>query len=64
VVADYRNHYTGEGDKATAALGKVVAEHTINQLIDAIDAIKNDDKTLMLQKEFYERVRKSQTRTP
>ena len=56
--ADFPNHYAGEGDKATVALGKLVAEHTISQLIDAIKAIKNDDKTLMLQKEFFNRVRK------
>jgi len=56
--ADYPNHYAGEGDKATAALGKLVADHTISQLIDAIKAVKSDDKTLMLQKEFFDRVRK------
>src|SRR6478735_2131460 len=56
--ADFPNHYAGEGDKATVALGKLVAEHTISQLIDAIKAIKTDEKTLMLQKEFFDRVRK------
>lgn len=56
--ASFPNHYAGEGDKATAALGKVVAEHTINQLIDAIKAIKSDDRTLKLQKEFFDRVKK------
>ncbi len=56
--AGYPNHYAGEGDKATVALGKLVAEHTISQLADAIKAIKSDDKTLMLQKEFYDRVKK------
>jgi len=56
--ADYPNHYAGEGDKATTALGKLVADHTISQLIDAIKAVKSDDKTLKLQKEFFDRVRK------
>ena len=56
--ADFPNHYAGEGDKATVALGKLVADHTISQLADAIKAIKNDTKTLMLQKEFFDRVRK------
>jgi creatinine amidohydrolase len=56
--ADYPNHYAGEGDKATVAFGKLVAEHTISQLVDAIKAVKSDDKTLMLQKEFFDRVRK------
>jgi creatinine amidohydrolase len=56
--ASYPNHYAGEGDKATTALGKLLADHTINQLIDAIKAVKSDDKTLQLQKEFFDRVRK------
>ncbi|MES2371571.1 MAG: creatininase family protein [Bacteroidota bacterium] len=56
--ADYPNHYAGEGDKATTALGKLIADHTISQLIEAIKAIKSDDKTLKLQKEFFDRVRK------
>lgn len=47
-----------EGDKASVALGKLVADHTISQLIDAIKAIKSDEKTLVLQKEFFNRVRK------
>jgi len=38
--------------------GKLVADHTISQLIDAIKPIKSDEKTLMLQKEFSDRVRK------
>jgi creatinine amidohydrolase len=56
--ADFPNHYAGEGDKATPSLGKLVAEHTISQLAEAIAAIKNDDKTLPLQKEFFDRVKK------
>jgi creatinine amidohydrolase len=55
--ADYPNHYAGEGDKATAALGKVVGDHTISQLADAIKAVKADKKTLQLQKEFFDRVK-------
>lgn len=56
--ADYPNHYAGEGDKATAALGKLVVEHTISQFIDPIKSVKADDKTLNLQKEFYDPVKK------
>jgi len=56
--ADYPNHYAGEGSKATTALGKLLADHTISQLTDAIKAIKIDNETLRLQKEFYDRVRK------
>ena len=55
--ADYPNHYAGEGSKATVALGKLVTEHTISQLVAALKAVKADVKTLSLQKEFFDRVK-------
>lgn len=55
--ADYPNHYAGEGSKATAELGKLVNEHYIESLIQALKAIKADKKTLELQNEFFERVK-------
>jgi len=58
--ADYPNHYAGEGAKATRALGELINEHTISQLSDALRAVKADTKTLQLQQEFFERVRKRQ----
>lgn len=54
--ADFPNHYAGDGSKATAALGKLVDDHFVDQLITALKAIKSDKKTLLLQHEFYERV--------
>ena len=57
--ADYPNHYAGEGAKATAALGKFITEHTISQLVTAIKDVKADKKTLQLQNEFFERVKKN-----
>jgi creatinine amidohydrolase len=56
--ASYPNHYAGEGAKATAALGKLITEYTIDSLVRALKAIKADTKTLQLQKEFYDRVKK------
>lgn len=56
--ADFPNHYAGEGAKATKELGEVVTEHTISQLVQAIKDVKADTKTLELQKEFFERVKK------
>ncbi|MCW3116970.1 MAG: creatininase family protein [Chitinophagaceae bacterium] len=56
--ADYPNHYAGEGSKATVALGKLITEHTITQLVAALKAVKEDTKTLILQKEFFDRVKK------
>ncbi|MBY0348099.1 MAG: creatininase family protein [Hydrotalea flava] len=56
--ADFPNHYAGEGDKATAALGELLVNHVVDQLANAIKAIKADTTTLPLQEEFYKRVRK------
>jgi creatinine amidohydrolase len=56
--ADYPNHYAGEGAKATATLGKFITEHTISQLVTAIKDVKADQKTLQLQNEFFNRVKK------
>ena len=56
--ADYPNHYAGDGSKATVELGKLVTEHTIGQLVTALKAVKADVKTLALQKEFFDRVKK------
>ena len=55
--ADYPNHYAGEGAKATAELGRLVNEHYIESLVQALKAIKADKKTLELQNEFFERVK-------
>ncbi|WP_298300355.1 creatininase family protein [Hydrotalea sp.] len=56
--ADFPNHYAGEGDKATPALGKLLVNHVVDQLADAIKAVKADTTTIPLQNEFFERVRK------
>jgi creatinine amidohydrolase len=55
--ADFPNHYAGEGAKATRELGKLVTDHVIDQFVAALKAIKTDTKTLMLQKEFFDRVK-------
>jgi creatinine amidohydrolase len=56
--ADYPNHYAGEGAKATRELGELVNEHFIGQLVTALKDVKSDTKTLALQKEFFDRVKK------
>jgi creatinine amidohydrolase len=55
--ADYPNHYAGDGSKATQALGKLISEHIIGQLVTALKNVKADTKTLALQKEFFDRVK-------
>lgn len=54
--ANYPNHYAGEGGEATEALGKIITEHTVETLVAALEAIKADTSTLMLQHEFFDRV--------
>ncbi len=56
--ASYPNHYAGEGAKATRELGQLVTEHYIDTFVAALKAIKTDTKTIELQNEFFERVRK------
>jgi len=56
--ASYPNHYAGEGAMATRELGQLVTEHYIDSFVTALKAIKEDTKTLQLQKEFFERVKK------
>ena len=54
--SSYPNHYAGEGNVATANLGKVITENPVASLAQALKAIKADNKTLRLQNEFFDRV--------
>jgi len=56
--ASYPNHYAGDGSKATVEEGRFVTEHIIDQLVTALKNIKADTKTLQLQQEFFDRVKK------
>lgn len=56
--ADFPNHYAGEGTRATRELGQLAEEHLVGSFVTAIKAIKADTKTLELQKEFFDRVKK------
>lgn len=56
--ASFPNHYAGEGAAATQKLGEFLTEHTVNNLANALKAIKADTKTLQLQNEFFNRVLK------
>jgi creatinine amidohydrolase len=56
--ASYPNHYAGEGAKGTKELGKLITDYTVESLARALKAIKSDTKTLQLQNEFYNRVKK------
>jgi creatinine amidohydrolase len=54
--ASYPNHYAGEAEKASRELGELITEHRIEQLVNALKAVKADKKTLELQKEYFDRV--------
>jgi len=55
--AGYPNHYAGEGDKATAELGRVLTESRIDALVRALKTVKADASAPALQKEFVDRVK-------
>jgi len=55
--ASYPNHYAGKAEFATKELGKVVTENTVSSLVKAIQAVKQDEETLELQKEYFNKVK-------
>ncbi len=53
--ARFPNHYSGDGTKATLALGEYDMKAWVADLVTAIRAVKADDESLKLQNEFYEK---------
>ena len=53
--ARFPNHYAGEGAVASRELGEFEAKTWINAIVQAIRAVKADEESMRLQKEFYER---------
>lgn len=53
--ARFPNHYSGNGATATKEQGQEDIDSWINTLVRAIKAVKADDESLKLQKEFYEK---------
>ena len=51
----FPNHYSGEGAVATKELGEFQMSWWIDSVIKAIKAVKADDVSPKLQKEFYEK---------
>ena len=52
--ARFPNHYSGDGTKATLALGQWDMKAWVADLVAAIKAVKADDESLRLQNQFYE----------
>jgi len=55
--ARFPNHYAGEGAVASRELGEFETKTWINAIVQSIRAVKADQESLRLQKEFYERSR-------
>jgi creatinine amidohydrolase len=53
--ARFPNHYSGDGSLATPDLGNFQMNWWIDTLVEAIRAVKADQESLRLQKEFYEK---------
>jgi creatinine amidohydrolase len=53
--ARFPNHYSGDGSLATPELGNFQMNWWINAVVEAIRAVKADQESLRLQKEFYEK---------
>jgi creatinine amidohydrolase len=53
--ARFPNHYAGEGAAATKELGEFELNAWVSGIVQAIKAVKVDDTSLQLQKEFYEK---------
>jgi creatinine amidohydrolase len=51
----FPNHYSGEGAAATKELGEYQMKWWIDSVVKAIQAVKADDVSPKLQKEFYEK---------
>ena len=55
--AKYPDHYAGDGTVARKELGDFEVNATINNIANAIRAVKSDQTTLRLQNEFNEKAR-------
>ncbi len=52
--ARFPNHYSGDGSTASKALGEFDVKKTVDEIVEAIKAIKADQVSLQLQNQFYE----------
>lgn len=55
--ASYPNHYAGQAEVGSEALGRIITENTVASLTRAIRAVKADTITLKVQNEYFEKVK-------
>jgi creatinine amidohydrolase len=53
--ARFPNHYAGDGSEATLAYGQADMKAWEAAIVQALRAVKADEVSLKLQKEFYEK---------
>jgi len=53
----FPNHYAGNGEMASVELGKLLTESKIESLVKVIKVVKEDDKTLKIQNEYFDLVK-------
>jgi creatinine amidohydrolase len=53
--ADFPNHYAGDAANATAARGQAMVDLQVKSIAESLKAIKDDQVTPQLQKEFFEK---------
>jgi creatinine amidohydrolase len=53
--ARFPNHYAGDGSAAALAYGQADMKAWVAAIVQALRAVKSDEVSLKLQKEFYER---------
>ena len=56
--ARFPNHYAGDGAAATRELGQAITDQRVAALVKGLRAVKADDRTLQIQKEYFDRIRK------
>ncbi len=54
--ADYPSHYSGQGEYGTAAKGEFLIDHVVRGLAQLTRLVKEDDRSLELQSEFFARI--------
>jgi creatinine amidohydrolase len=55
--ARFPNHYAGIGTAATTEMGQFEVKNAIAAVVEALKAIKADNKSLELQNEFFEKAK-------
>lgn len=56
--ARFPNHYAGDAGDANADFGRFLLDYKVDELVEAVRAVKADDNTLEMYRRFYEEAEK------